>query len=53
MTRSRFTEEQIIRIFRHTETGDHVVDLCLQNGILDATFYKWRGKFDRIKGGVL
>ena len=44
MKRSRFTEEQIIGILRQAD-GVRVVDLCRQNGISDATFYKWRSNF--------
>ena len=30
---------------RQAKAGVRVVDLCRQNGISDATFYKWRSKF--------
>ena len=40
MKRSRFSEEQIIGILRQAQAGVHVADLCRQNGISDATFYK-------------
>ncbi len=45
MKRSRFSEEQIIEILRQAQTGVRVADLCRQNGISVATFYKWRAKF--------
>ena len=45
MKRSRFSEERSIGILRQAQAGVHVVDLCRQNGISDATFYKWRAKF--------
>ena len=48
MKRSRYKEEQIVEILRQAEAGVCVVDLCRQNGISDATFYKWRSKF----GGI-
>ncbi len=45
MKRSRFSEEQIIGILKQAEAGIKVQDLCRQNGISDATFYKWRAKY--------
>lgn len=45
MKRSRFSEEQIIGILKQAEAGSKVADLCRQNGISDATFYKWRSKY--------
>ena len=45
MKRSRFSEEQIIGILKQAEAGVNVQDLCRQNGISDATFYKWRAKY--------
>lgn len=45
MKRSRFSEEQIIGILKQAEAGIKVADLCRQNGISDATFYKWRSKY--------
>jgi putative transposase len=45
MKRSRFTGEQIIAFLRQAKAGVRVVDLCRQNGISDATIYKWRSKF--------
>ena len=49
MKRSRFSEEQIIGILKQAEAGIKVADLCRQNGISDATFYKWRSKYGALE----
>ncbi|TDX22236.1 putative transposase [Rhodovulum visakhapatnamense] len=45
MKRSRFTEEQIIAILKHQESGVATADVCREHGISSATFYKWKAKF--------
>jgi putative transposase len=45
MKRSRFTEEQIVKILRLQENGLKVTDICRQNGISEQTFYRWKSKY--------
>ena len=45
MPRKRHTEEQIIGILKQAEAGLSAVDLCREQGISTATFYKWKAKF--------
>jgi len=45
MKRSRFNEEQIIRILKEQETGVLTGDLCCRHGIAESTFYKWKAKY--------
>ena len=45
MTRSKFTEEQIVYAIRQAESGTPVGDLCRQLGVSDATFYAWKKKY--------
>ena len=44
MKRSRFGEEQIIRILREQETDQKTADVCRHHGISEASFYKWKPK---------
>jgi len=45
MRKSRFTEEQIIKVLKEHAAGLPAVDVCRKHGISDATFYKWRSRF--------
>ncbi len=43
--KKRFSEEQIIRILKQSETGIKTKDLCREHGVSTASFYAWKAKF--------
>jgi len=45
MRRSRFSEEQIIRILKEGEFGGKIDELCRRHNISRATYYSWRSKY--------
>ena len=45
MRKSRYSDSQILAILKQNETGVSVADLCRENGMSSAQFYKWRSKF--------
>jgi len=46
MKTSRFSEEQVIRILQEADKPDKTVDVvCRENGISEATYYKWKKQY--------
>jgi putative transposase len=45
MRKSRFSEEQIIKVIKEKEAGVKLADLCRRHGISEQTFHRWKAKF--------
>lgn len=45
MKKSRFTDSQIIAVLKQAEDGMPVPEICREQGISSATFYKWRNSY--------
>jgi len=44
MKKSRYNEEQIVRILRETDSKS-IVDVAKQHGVSEASIYAWRKRF--------
>jgi putative transposase len=53
MKKSRFSDSQILSVFKQAENGVPVPKLCREHGISSATFYKWRAKFGGMDASMM
>jgi len=44
--KKRFTEEQILQVLAEIRQGAKIGETCRKYGVSDATYYKWKMKFD-------
>ncbi len=45
MKKTRFSENQIVRILKEVESGRIVKEVCRENAISDTTYYNWKAKY--------
>lgn len=53
MKRSRFTENQIIKILKEAEAGVPVTELSRTHGFSKSSFYKWKAKYGGMEASDL
>jgi Transposase. len=50
MKRSRFSDEQIIAVFKDQKAGMAAADVCRRHGVSSTTFYKRKAKYGGLEG---
>ena len=50
---TRYSEPQILAILRQGEGGVPVSELCREHAMSNASFYKWRSKYDGMDASMI
>lgn len=45
MKKSRYSEEQILRVLQEVERGKSVSEVAREKGVTEATIYRWRQRY--------
>ena len=53
MKKSRYSDNQILKILKQAEAGTPVPELCREYGMSSATFYKWRSKYGGMDASLM
>ena len=53
MTKSKFSEHQIINILKQTENGRTVAEVCREHSISPSTYFKWKTKYGGMEASDL
>ena len=53
MKKSKYTDNQIISILKQAEAGTPIDELCREHRMSNASFYKWRAKFEGMDASMM
>ena len=53
MKTNRYSDPQILSILRQADVGVSVADLCREQSMSSASFYKWRAKFGGMDASMI